>query len=81
MTMKQDTIDKGLFRIYLGIICIVIAITMHVSALTFYYWSSNKEVYPALTMATGELFLTGTTLLGFGVYKHVKTGTKPPTGP
>jgi len=83
--MQQKTIDRGLYRIWLGIACIVIGVCMNLAAMTFYYMGVQDEVYPGLATGTGEILFTGGTLLGLGVYKHVKTRpndhTRPKTGP
>ena len=72
--MNQKTVDQGTYRIWLGISSIIVGILMNVLAMGFYYASVGPEgkVFPGLVNGSGEIYFVGTTLLGFGVYKHVQ---------
>jgi hypothetical protein len=74
--VDKDTINNGLFRIYLGIGAIVLGMGLLVASFMIYYYSPALGVFPELVFAVGQLFLLGSTLLGLGVYKHIKLSNK-----
>jgi hypothetical protein len=79
--MDKRTIQDGIFRIYLGIGSILLGMFLLVTSFFLFYAYPALGVFPELVWGVGQLFFLGSTLLGLGVYKHVKLKSNSNTSP